>query len=139
MIQQARADVDRAVMRLASVMSGRADLEDEITMLRERIKQLTALLVYDGAMRTLPISAKEEIVLRLLYKRPVATHEQIHEMLYGGTPDCERPASANIVSVYVYNLRHKLPITIENVRGCGYRLPSASRSWIKDQLLEESA
>jgi DNA-binding response OmpR family regulator len=137
---QARANVELAVQQLAIAICDNdrlKALEAENEGLREQLARLKSALTYDGAWMAFPLTRSEEVVLRTLYRRPMVSHDQLHAALYAARPDCDQPESENIVAVVISNIRRKFPmITIENVRGRGYRLPEASREWIKARIAD---
>lgn len=101
------------------------DLQREVAILRERVRQLEEVL----APSTIPIplefrlTSSEARVFAHLASRDIATKQSVMLALYSDRPDVE--PEAKIVDVFVCKLRKKVAgfgVTIETVWGQGYRL-----------------
>ncbi|RVE90101.1 helix-turn-helix domain-containing protein [Sinorhizobium meliloti] len=101
------------------------DLQREITILRERVRQLEELL----APTTVPVpiefglTGSEARVFAHLATRDMATKQSVMLALYSDRADVE--PETKIVDVFVCKMRKKLArfgVTIETVWGQGYRL-----------------
>lgn len=109
-----------------------AQTEAETT--RERYEQLNALLMGADDWPALGIPPQHERLLRVLYKRPVATKEMLYHALYWDRPDCDLP-SEKIIDVQICKLRQRLPQAgVETVWGRGYRLSDEGRAWLEARI-----
>lgn len=100
------------------------DLQRELAILRERVRQLEEALVPNSVAVPLEFSltAQEARVFAHLASRDLGTKQSIMMALYGDRPD---EPEIKIVDVFVCKLRKKLSrfgVTIDTVWGQGYRL-----------------
>lgn len=115
-----------------------AYLREENDKLREQLAFVHAALMdsseYWGNLG-LKLTGQQELILRTLYKREMATREMLLVAMYSDRPDCDW-ADAKIIDVQVCRVRAALPQRdfVENVWGRGYRLTPEGRKWIKQRL-----
>jgi two-component system, cell cycle response regulator CtrA len=100
------------------------DLQREIAILRERVRQLEEALVPESVAVPLEfgLTGAEARVFAHLASRDFATKQSLMLALYGDRP--EEP-EIKIVDVFVCKLRKKIArfgVSIETVWGQGYRL-----------------
>ncbi|MFD1328272.1 helix-turn-helix domain-containing protein [Mycoplana ramosa] len=105
-------------------------LRDEVDMLRERVRQLEAVLVPDGMQIPIEwkLTASEARVFSHIASRDMATKDSILLAMYSDRNDL--PPEPKIVDVFVCKIRSKLKpfgVVIETVWGQGYRLLDRSR------------
>lgn len=106
------------------------DLQSENEELKERIRQLEAMLGQTfSATRTLGLTPTENKILGLLSKVRLANRDAIHSLIYFDRPN-EVP-DLQVVDVFVAKLRKKLrayDIQIETERGCGWFLTRETKA-----------
>lgn len=100
------------------------DLQREIAILRERVRQLEEALVPASIAVPLEfgLTGAEARVFAHLASRDVATKQSLMLALYGDRPD---EPEIKIVDVFVCKLRKKVArfgVNIETIWGQGYRL-----------------
>lgn len=106
------------------------DLQSENEELKERIRQLEAMLgqTFD-AHRKFGLTKAETKILGVLARVQVASRDAIHSLLYFDRPN-DVP-DINIVNCFICKLRKKLRphgIAIETDRNSGYFLSSATKA-----------
>ncbi len=116
-------------------------LRDENDRLREQIKLLHKAIMGDEpgwslVGKRLACTPQQCLVLRVLYRREVATFEQILMAMYSARPSADFP-DPKIVHVHICNIRRKLgPTSIDSVWGRGYVLAPEFRRKIMGWLRE---
>ncbi|WP_052464071.1 winged helix-turn-helix domain-containing protein [Methyloceanibacter caenitepidi] len=102
---------------------------------RERYTQLEALLKEnDERWPDLGIPRAQETLLRVLYRREVATKEMLYHALYSERPDSDLPEQ-KIIDVQICKLRQNLPdADIQTSWGRGYYLSPKGREWLKAKV-----
>jgi DNA-binding response OmpR family regulator len=118
-----------------------ATLQDRVETQREAIAQLRAALApAHGIGRTaLGFSPQEQVIVELLLRGGVVTHERISQRLYGARHG-EGAAAPGIVKVHVFHIRRKLEgegVAIENVYGLGYRMADDQKRRLRAALARE--
>lgn len=103
------------------------DLQREIAILRERIRQLEEVLAPSAVPVPVEfgLTGSEARVFAHLASRDIATKQSLMMALYSDRADIE--PEPKIVDVFVCKMRKKLArygVTIETVWGQGYRLLS---------------
>lgn len=82
----------------------------------------------------LRLTKREDLVLRSLLKRPLATKEQVMSDAYADLYDLGDEPEIKIVAVFVCKIRKKMKpfgLTIETQFGVGYRVPPETRQAIR--------
>ena len=119
-----------------------AAVETENDLLRERIKQLEALLGRrDEVPLCLPLTRQEACLFGLMRKREVLTKEMAMSALYNHRPDSDG-VDAKIIDVFVCKMRKKLKplgIEIETLWGRGYRITGPSKQRVTELLGQSNA
>lgn len=111
-------------------------LEDQLQVAKDRIKELEqALGIGDDLMpyRMMGFSPHESAVVNVLFKRPVATKEQILQAMYGQEPerrwDIVGTKMADTVICITRKKLRRLGVAIETLGlGVGYQMPVADKA-----------
>lgn len=113
------------------------DLQDEVTVLRERLADLTSVNLSDRLRMLLGLTPQEGRVLAFLHGRPEARKEVIYTACFerdnGDGPDIK------ILDVVVCRIRAKLapiglPGGIDTQWGIGYSMSPLMRAWLDARL-----
>ena len=68
------------------------------------------------------LTRSHQQLLKLLAKRPIATHESLYDALYWQRSSGEKP-DPKVIHTFIWELRQRLPPgSIEKVWGVGYRM-----------------
>lgn len=115
------AELSARIRALLRRHAGRA--EPVVEHLGVSLNPVTHQVLRDGKEVTL--SAREFALLQALLDRPgaILSRPQLEQRLYGWGEEVE----SNAIEVHIYSLRKKLGADfIRNVRGVGYRVPTAA-------------
>jgi DNA-binding response OmpR family regulator len=125
------------VQRLKAELARRTS---ECEQLREKLWQMKDLLLDQRPWPYLGLTVTWEKVLRVLYRREIASTAQIFAALYGDHhADADTPDPL-IIKVFICKLRSKLPPnSIETVVCRGYKLTPSGRAWLAERVEPKQA
>lgn len=120
-----------AVMQITRPGSG---IQRQLEMLRERNKQLEALLGQALFINPkLKLSRNEEKTTLALYARDRLPKDGMYQLLYGDMRESDQPGP-KVLDVLIFLLRRKLRrrgIRIETLHGFGYMMSTESKARLR--------